>query len=379
MAEAPLLLHVFSTFAPGGPQVRTVQLIEALGAEFRHAVLPLDGDARAASLLGGRASVRLLDPPPRAGTLRSAARLRRVLQREAPALVLTYNWGAIDMVLAARSLGGVPSIHHEDGFRSDEAAGFKRRRVWMRRAALGGCARVIVPSLVLERIAHELWGLAPERVRMIPNGVRLADYEVRWSGRALRELCGFPTGSIVIGSAAHLRPEKNLARLLRACALLAHLEPLRVLIVGDGPERAPLEALARSLGIAHRVAFAGHQAKLAPWYQAMDVFALSSDTEQMPVGLLEAMASSLPCAATAVGDLRAMLPIEQAALLVPLGGEERAVETALAHSIEQLARDEALRARLGALNRARAEAAYGFETMLGAHRAEWLAAIGSRA
>lgn len=379
MADAPLLLHAFSTFAPGGPQVRTVQLIEALGTEFRHAVLPLDGDARAASLLRGRASVRLVDPPPRAGTLRSAARLRRILQREAPRLVLTYNWGAIDMVLAVRSLGAAPLLHHEDGFRSDEAAGFKRRRVWMRRAALGGAARVIVPSLVLEGIARETWGLAAERVRMIPNGVRLEDFEARWSGRALRELCGFPTGSIVIGSAAHLRPEKNLARLLRACARLAQLEPLRVLIVGDGPERAPLEALARSLGIAGRVSFAGHQAKLAPWYQAMDVFALTSDTEQMPVGLLEAMASSLPCAATAVGDLRAMLPPEQHDSLVPLAGEESAIEARLAGAIERLARDEELRARLGALNRARAEEAYGFETMLGAHRAEWLAALGSRA
>ena len=91
----------------------------------------------------------------------------------------------------------------------------------------------------------------------------------------------------------------------------------RLVIIGDGPERQTLERLAAELGIADRVRFAGHVAAPAAEYARFDVFALPSDTEQMPLSVLEAMAAGLPVVSTDVGDVRAMVAEENAPLLVP--------------------------------------------------------------
>ena len=97
----------------------------------------------------------------------------------------------------------------------------------------------------------------------------------------------------------------------------------------------------------------------------MDVFALTSDSEQMPVCLLEAMAASLPAVSTDVGDVRTVLPPEQADLLTPPGEAAAAV---LAQGISRLAKDSLLRSRLGTANRRRVEESFTFEKMCAAYR-----------
>jgi len=163
----------------------------------------------------------------------------------------------------------------------------------------------------------------------------------------------------VIGTVAALRAEKNLSRLLRAFALVD--APCRLVVVGDGAERSALEALAAALGIAARVDFLGHQTEPSRFYRDFDIFALSSDTEQMPIALLEAMASSLPVVSTGVGDVRAMLPQEQAPFVVALDAECGA---RFAAALGQLSADAELRARLGAANRARVEREFALEGMV---------------
>ena len=122
----------------------------------------------------------------------------------------------------------------------------------------------------------------------------------------------------MIGTVAALRPEKNLARLLRAFRLVADVMPARLVIAGDGPERPGLEQLTRDLGLSGLVRFTGHLDDPAALYRTLDIFALSSDTEQMPLSVIEAMASGLPVAATAVGDVAAMLAAENQAFVTPL-------------------------------------------------------------
>lgn len=343
--SAPHLLHVFSNFVPTGPELRTVELIGALGRRFRHSIVSMDGRTSAAERLPPDAGVRLLPAPPRAGSLATARRLRRVLAEERPDLVLTYNWGAFDTLLAARSLGFRRVIHHEEGFNEDEAEQLKSRRIWARRLVLPGAAAVVVPSERLRAIALDLWRLRPEKVRLIPNGIRLDRFS---PGRA-------GSGPLVVGTVGSLRPVKNHARLLEA---VARVPDVHLLLVGDGEERPALERRAAAPDLAGRVRFAGYQESPAPFYQAMDVFALSSDSEQMPVALLEAMASALPVVSTDVGDVRAMLPPEQA----PFLGAD------LAGPLAELARSPDLRRHLGALNRKRAEERYSFEALCAAYR-----------
>ena len=342
---APHLLHVFSNFVPTGPELRTVELIGAFGRDFRHSILSMDGRTKAAERLPADVDVRILPSPPKAGSFATTRRLRPLLEKEKPDLVLTYTWGAFDMLLAARSLGFRKVIHHEEGFNEDEAEQFKRRRIWARRLVLPGAAALVVPSQRLQKIAADLWKLRPERVRLIPNGIRLDRFQ---PGQTKND-------RLVVGTVGSLRAVKNHARLLEAVAKVPDID---LMIVGDGEERPALERRAAKPDLAGRVRFAGYQEAPAPFYQAMDIFALSSDSEQMPVALLEAMASGLPVVSTDVGDVRAMLPPEQARFLGP----------DLAAGIADLARKSDLRGQLGGLNRKRAEERYSFEAMCTAYR-----------
>jgi glycosyltransferase involved in cell wall biosynthesis len=138
---------------------------------------------------------------------------------------------------------------------------------------------------------------------------------------------------------------------------------LRLLVVGDGGERAMLEGLARELGLAGMTRFTGHIPDPSASYAAMDVFALSSDTEQMPFSVMEAMACGLPVAATEVGDLRAMLAPPNLPNLAALD------DAALAAALRPLLADAALRARLGQANRAKAERDYDAEVMFARYAA----------
>jgi len=156
---------------------------------------------------------------------------------------------------------------------------------------------------------------------------------------------------------------KNFASLLEACAAAGNVHAL---VVGDGEDRPGLERRAAAPDLAGRVHFAGYQTDPAPWYRAMDLFALSSDSEQMPLCLVEAMASGLSVASTDVGDVRSMLPDEQSPFLVPVDGADTAA--VLGERIASLARDAEARRRLGRLNRLRAEERFAFERMCTSYR-----------
>jgi glycosyltransferase involved in cell wall biosynthesis len=127
-------------------------------------------------------------------------------------------------------------------------------------------------------------------------------------------------------------------------------EGVHTVVVGDGPERAQLEALAGQLGLADRVHLAGHQQDVRPWLAALDVLVLSSDWEGMPNALLEAMAAGLPIVATAVGGVPEVVVDGATGLLVPPGDP-----SALAEAITRLLRDPDLRRTMGQAGRARVE------------------------
>ena len=109
-----------------------------------------------------------------------------------------------------------------------------------------------------------------------------------------RRSLGLPQGDLIIGTVGHLRAEKNQERLAASLRQAELTRPARLLLVGGGPFREHLGRLARELGVADRVHFPGIIQQPVDWYRAMNVFALSSDTEQMPIALLEAMAVGLP-------------------------------------------------------------------------------------
>jgi glycosyltransferase involved in cell wall biosynthesis len=372
----PHLLHVFSTFALGGQQMRFITLANALKDEFRHTVLAMDGDLAAASRLDPSVTCDFvrMDVVRSGGiSLGNLAAARRILRQARPDLLLTYNWGAIEWVLANRLRPLAPHSHFEDGFGPDESPTRQNpRRALMRRLMFWGFARIIVPSRTLERVATERWHVAPGRVIFVPNGIDAARFAGPPDTDLLASL-GIAPGVPLIGTVAALRREKNLARLLRVFAALPEDLGAMLAIVGDGAERLGLEAEAARLGIARRVIFTGALAQPERLIGRFDIFALTSDTEQMPISVLEAMAAGRPVVATDVGDVRAILADANHPYVVPM-----ADEAGFTAALADLLSDPARGAALGAANRRHVEAHYALGGMLDRYRGLFGGAIAGR-
>ncbi len=360
-STAPSVLSVFSTFAVGGPQVRFAALANRFGPRWRHTVVAMDGRFGCAERLSPDIPLTQVPPPVMRGgnPLARLAAIRRSLGTLRPDVLITSNWGSIEWAMANLLPPRVRHIHMEDGFNPDEVLGQKPRRVLTRRLVLRG-SQVVLPSAVLLGIARDTWRLPQVLLRHIPNGLDLT----RFRPEGQRAELDVPGEGPLIGTVAALRAEKNLGRLLDACAILAgERRQFRLVVIGDGPQRDMLQARAHDLGLADRVRFPGHVPDPAAAYRAMEVFALSSDTEQMPFSVLEAMATALPVASTDVGDVRVMLAEGNAAHVVPRD------PAALAAALRPLLSDGGLRSGLGAANRAKAVRDYDQETMFQAYAA----------
>jgi L-malate glycosyltransferase len=358
---AAVLLHVFPSLAVGGQQTRFATIANRFGRSFHHRLVSLDGRDSATALLARDLDYALLPAPSHRAN--SIGRWRAIVA--APAwvgadLLLTYNWGAIEWAIVNRCRFRLPHIHLEDGFGPDETDRQKWRRIMTRRVALPR-STVVVPSHGLVEIARSNWRLAPERVFYIPNGID----PPRFDGVAATGLPFFERriGECVIGSFSPLRQEKNLGRLLEAFAQVAAASPtpLRLVICGEGPERAALGELSRRLGVADRTIFTGHIAKPEAIMTAFDLFAITSDTEQMPYAVLEAMAARLPVVATAVGDIAAMVAESNRPFIVA-----RDDRNGLIAALARLSGDSELRQRLGRDNRVRVEESFAIAPMAAA-------------
>ena len=340
---------------------RTVDLVNTILADRRHVIVALNRDFSAAEQFGGNVRHRLVSlgykhsRRPDLGNLRT---FRKLVVQHRPDLLVTYNWGSIEAALANRLAPLCPHLHFEDGFGPDETSARQLpRRIWGRRLALSGKSKIVVPSKTLLSIAEDTWRFRSDKVRYIPNGVDCNRYTVQVQDQppALRTR----DDEILIGTVGSLSAVKNVARLLRLFAAIQGDQPTRLVIVGDGPERSALETLANELGIADQTHFVGEQPLPEQFLEQLDIFALTSDTEQMPYCLIEAMAASLPVMATDVGDVKSMLP-EASQAFVAAPSNMSALIACLSRLIER----PALRETLGILNRKHARQHFDRKVML---------------
>lgn len=372
VADRPHILHVHGSFSLGGKEARAVRLMNIWGDRARHSIVSADPDAMGArNAIDAAVDVDFPDGPSFAGKP-GPARYRDIaafLKRFD--LILTYNWGSMDAVmthrLAAGLFGGMPPlIHHEDGFNADEADHLKTKRNLFRRVALQRAHALVVPSARLETIARQVWRQPASRVRLIRNGIDVARYLDPPAADAIPGLRRSP-GKLLVGTLAGLRPVKNIPRLVRAVA--PHRDRLQLVVVGEGPERAAIlaEAAAQGLDDLHMAGFMDR-----PWrfVGLFDIFALSSDSEQFPISLVEAMAAGVPVASMDVGDVGTMVAPENRPFVVP-------DEAGLVQALEILASDPDLRGRLGTANRHRATRDYAEDTMVNAYASLYGEALAS--
>jgi L-malate glycosyltransferase len=353
------ILHCHSTFSLGGKEARAVRLMNVFGDRAAHTILSAVPDAMTAREAIDR-GIKVAFPGDAAPSLQGKPSPGRYRDLTAYMkqfdLILTYNWGSMDAVGARRLFPrGVPRlIHHEDGFNADETVKLNWKRNGFRRLMLGAAEAVVVPSKRLESIAKVHWK-RPDVVR-IPNGI---DTERYVGAPEPGSIPGFirSAGDVIIGTLAGLRPVKNLPRLVRAVA--AQPAHVKLVIVGEGPERDVIHAEAMRLGIADRVHLAGFLSAPYRYVGHFDIFALSSDSEQFPISLVEAMAAGKPVVSTDVGDVRSIVAVENQSFVV-----DALDEAAFAAALRSLVQDADQRSRIGAANRVLARSDYDEKAMI---------------
>lgn len=191
-------------------------------------------------------------------------------------------------------------------------------------------------------------GISPSRIRVQHNAVRPPAARDEAAIARLREQHAISAEDQVVLTVGRLSKEKAQADLIRAVAQVTAQQPsVRLVVVGEGPERDALERLAAELGLRAPV-FAGQQSQVQPYYGLASVFVLPSLTEGSPNVVLEAMAAGVPIVATAVGGVPELVDTEMHALLAPPGQPGL-----LAEAIQRMLGDGALRERVVAASRQR--------------------------
>lgn len=367
------ILHLHSTFGLGGKEARAVRLMNAFGDKARHTIVSAMPDQ-----LGARDSIAkgikyeiALDPPPLSGkpSVKRYEAIARFMRRFD--LVLTYNWGAIDGVMAARVFGkGLPPVvHHEDGFNADEAERLSPVRNMYRRIALPAANALVVPSTALERVALKYWKQPPERLRRIANGVPTALYAQKPDVSLIPELRKRRPGEVFICCLAGLRPVKDLPMLVRAAAGMS--ARFKLVIIGEGPERQAILDAAEAMAIEDQVILPGFLPEPHRYLGLFDMFALSSKSEQAPISVIEAMAAGLPVVAPRVGDIAAMVSELNQNYLAP----DR-TEVAIRDRLDTLAKHPDGARHIGEANRERARALFDEAEMVAAYARLYSEAMG---
>ena len=357
MTGTPIrVLAVVNSLEFGGTERMLERLAVELEASGRVAmtVASLEGVGAIGARMRGR-GIEVLAFGSRGGTLRVVGggflALRRLLRSRRFDLVHSFLYRSHCAARLTRlvSLRRVPLIS------SERCLGDNRSKatLWVNRLSSPLSDRILaVSEAVAERVIRRD-RIPRARIAVVRNGIEAVEPAPRW-GRRLRRRLGIGDDEVVLLLLGRLHAEKGPDLLLEALARLdgAPGPRWRALLVGDGPEREALRALARQRGLGDRVLFAGARGFVAPWIEASDLLVLPSREEGLPVAPLEAMARGKPVVAARVGGSGEVVVDGLTGRLVP--PEDPA---ALAAALSEMIGSPDLRSRFGSesLQRVRTE------------------------
>lgn len=317
------------------------------------------------------AKVYCLDKPPglMPGVTRKAFDL---LGKIMPTVVHTHAIGALWYVGAAARRAGVGAVVHTQHINSPALARSLLRRI--RAKMLWGLAGRYADRFICvskETADSVKRFVATGKVLVVDNGIDIGVFDSDNRRQAIRRELGIAPEARVIGNVARLDEVKCHDLLIHAFAAVrkTHAD-CRLVLVGDGARRANLEELVSSLGLKPWVHFAGYRDNPQSYLQAMDIFALTSRIEGLPLAILEACAARLPVVATRVGGVAQVIAHEESGLLIE-SGDQKALEAAIGRLLD----DPALSRRLGETARRRIDEHYSIARMADEYEHHYRAAL----
>jgi len=316
------VLHVVNDLHLGGAQ----RMVGSQAVALHHAGF----DVRVASLelvAGGPLADEIEADGVRVHRLRSPGEPRLLALSRLPSLMRVFGPDLVHTHLAAAGITGrllarragvgrvVSTLHNLSDWQERRAHPL---RLLDRRTLPLADAVVAVSDVVRSAFVRACPRLAARAVT-IRNGVDLAAFARTRTLRGLaRPAFGLEAEDLVVAVVARLDRRKGLDVLVEALRLaVARGAPLRLLVAGDGPERASLDSLARARGVASRIHWLGHQSDVRPCLAAADVLASPSRTEGLGVAVIEALAAGVPVLAARVGGLPEVLEGASCGLLLP--------------------------------------------------------------
>ena len=268
--------------------------------------------------------------------------LKSIAEKRQPDIIVTNSVKSHVLAWRSRLWKQFPWVAFHHGYTTTD----RKMRLYNRfdRFSLPKADLVVTVCDAFARELAKAAGVPAGKIRVQHNSIRPPAQPTPEDVRALRERHGITNDLRVILSIGRLSKEKAQADLIEAFRRLSESHPelnVKLLLAGEGPERAALLAAAQRARISERVAFTGQVKDVQPLYAIANVFVLSSHSEGSPNVLLEAIAARVPVVATSVGGVPEIVANEKSALLV------RARDpAALAAAIARILRDSHLGSRL---------------------------------
>ena len=353
------ILHILDSLNVGGLENGVVNLVNCLdNNKFYHIICVLREIGIMADRIK-RKNVEIICMENRSRNYSMPLILKRVINKFAPDIVHTRNWGTIDGIWAARLSGVKNVIHGEHGREFDDLNGLSLKRKVVRRIMASSVKHFVAVSEEIRFWLINTIGIAENKITSIVNGVDTQKFRPSIDKRKAKQNLGIDPNDFIAGTVGRFDKVKNYQMILNAMLLQKTQEsPYRFLFIGDGPERSRLEEFARINRLAN-VAFLGQKENIQHYLKALDLFVLTSLAEGISNTILEAMATGLPVIATRVGGNPEIVEDNVTGSLIPSGNH-----VLLSEKISEYLIDRDLCEKQGLAARMLCEKRYSLDVMV---------------
>jgi len=366
------VLHViYSLYRGGAERVIETQLLGGDRRRFEYLVCSITGGGDMIDRMSNAGSRVFLLGKRRRGDFTAVTKLANLIRREKVDLLHLHNspgmfWGTLAQIASVTGASIVRTEHNP--YHPEDLPALYRRLYprFTKRASKVICVSERVRQSYTERFPA-LAGMFME----IPNGIRMQDYEKLPPRAECRAQFKLLPGAKLIGTVGRMVPVKNHKLLIEALARVRQtVNDVHLAIIGEGDMRESLAAYAADLGVSEYVSLVKETRKIDYFYGAIDIFCLSSDSEGMPLTLLEALASGVPVVSTEVGGIPEVIESGKTGYLVPKGSAEF-----LAKRVVELLQDPQKAAELALTGRRMVHERFPAEKMIRATEAVYEEAL----